>query len=155
MTPLNLCIRYCNGTLQALLLCSGEIIAIHFENQILSGIFKYTLSHLIDHELDLAIFNDKYRNDETGAPAYDSKIFLKIIHFAYSLVITSSRRIARACHENVIFKALSADTRPHFTTIADFISGMDKEIVQLFSKSCWSVMTRGLSAGRCSPLTGC
>ncbi len=28
--------------------------------------------------------------------------------------------------------ALSADTRPHFTTVADFISGMDKEIVQLF-----------------------
>ncbi|BCL61972.1 hypothetical protein DGMP_26650 [Desulfomarina profundi] len=28
--------------------------------------------------------------------------------------------------------ALSADSRPHFTTIADFISSMDKDIVSLF-----------------------
>jgi len=28
--------------------------------------------------------------------------------------------------------ALSADTRPHFATIADFIATMDKEIIHLF-----------------------
>ena len=28
--------------------------------------------------------------------------------------------------------ALSADSRPHFTTIAEFISSVDKEIVSLF-----------------------
>ena len=28
--------------------------------------------------------------------------------------------------------ALSADTRPHFTTIADFISSMDKEVIHIF-----------------------
>lgn len=32
----------------------------------------------------------------------------------------------------LIFMALSADIRPHFTTIADFISSMDKEISHLF-----------------------
>ena len=32
----------------------------------------------------------------------------------------------------MIFMALSADTRPHFTTIADFTSSMDKEIIYLF-----------------------
>jgi hypothetical protein len=31
-----------------------------------------------------------------------------------------------------LFMALSCDTRPHFTTIADFISTLDKEIVRLF-----------------------
>jgi transposase len=110
----------------------GKFIPIHFEKQILPGTFEYTLSHLIDNELDLSIFDCRYRNDETGATAYDPRILLKIILYAYSRGIVSSRRIAQACRENIIFMALSADTRPHFTTIADFISSLDREIVHLF-----------------------
>ena len=110
----------------------GKFIPIHFEKQILPGTFEYSLNHLIDHELDLAFFDERYRNEETGAPAYDPRILLKIVLFAYSRGIVSSRRIAQACEENIIFMALSADTRPHFTTIADFIAGMDKEIIHLF-----------------------
>jgi hypothetical protein len=57
---------------------------------------------------------------------------LKVILFAYSRGIISSRRIAQACEENVVFMALSADTRPHFTTIAEFISSMSEEITSVF-----------------------
>jgi len=110
----------------------GKFIPIFFEKQILPGTFEYSLNHLIDHELDLSIFEDRYKNEETGAPAYDPRILLKIVLFAYSRGIVSSRRIAQACEENIIFMALSADTRPHFTTIADFVATMDKEIVHLF-----------------------
>ena len=41
-------------------------------------------------------------------------------------------RIAQACEENIIFMALSCDTKPPFTTIADFFAAMDKEIVHFF-----------------------
>ena len=109
-----------------------KFIPIRFSKQILPGTFEYTLNYLIDNELDLSIFDERFKNDETGAPAYDPKILLKIILYAYSRGIISSRRIARACRENVVFMALSADTRPHFTTIANFISTMDKEVVKLF-----------------------
>jgi transposase len=68
----------------------------------------------------------------TGAPAYDPAVLLKIILYAYSRGITSSRKIEQCCRENIIFMALSADTQPHFTTIADFISTLDSEIVKLF-----------------------
>jgi len=110
----------------------GKFIPVHFEKQIIPGTFEYSLNHLVDHELDLSIFDERYRNEETGATAYDPKILLKIILFAYSRGITSSRRIAQACEENIIFMALSCDTKPHFTTIADFVSTMDKEITRLF-----------------------
>jgi transposase len=110
----------------------GKFIPIHFANQILPGTFEYTLNHLIDHELDLALFDERFRNDATGAKAYDPRILLKIVLYAYSRGIVSSRRIEQACRENVIFMALSADTRPHFTTIADFVSSLDKEIIHLF-----------------------
>jgi transposase len=32
----------------------------------------------------------------------------------------------------VVFMALSADTRPHFTTIAGFVAELEQEIVELF-----------------------
>ena len=110
----------------------GQFIPVYFKKQIQKGTFEYTLNYLVDNELDLSIFDQRFRNDETGAPAYDPRILLKIILFAYSRGITSSRAIARCCEENVLFMALSANSRPHFTTIADFVSNMDKEVVSLF-----------------------
>ena len=109
-----------------------KFIPVSFHKQILPGTFEYTLSYLIDHELDLSVFDTRYCNDETGAPAFDPAVLLKIIIYAYSRGITSSRKIEQACRENIIFMALSADTQPHFTTIADFISTMENEIVFLF-----------------------
>jgi transposase len=67
----------------------GEFVSVYFEDQILSGTFEYTLSRLIDSDLALSIFDERCRNDETGAPAYDPRILLKIILFAYSRGITS------------------------------------------------------------------
>ena len=109
-------------------------LPVSFSEQVLPGTFEYTLNYIIDKEVDLSPFDERIKNDETGAPAYDPAIFLKIILYAYSRGIISSRRIARLCRENVVCMALSADTRPHFTTIANFISTMDKEIVPLFTK---------------------
>jgi transposase len=110
----------------------GKLIPISFDKQILPGTFEHTLNYLIDHELDLAIFDARYINDMTGAPAYDPAVLLKIVLYAYSRGITSSRKIEQCCRENIIFMALSCDTCPHFTTIADFISTLDSEIVKLF-----------------------
>jgi transposase len=110
----------------------SKLIPISFDKQILPGTFEHTLNYLIDHELDLAIFDARYINDMTGAPAYDPAILLKIVLYAYSRGITSSRKIEQCCRENIIFMALSCDTCPHFTTIADFISSLDSEIVKLF-----------------------
>lgn len=110
----------------------GQFIPVFFKKQIQKGTFEYTLNYLVDNELDLSIFDGRFSNDETGAPAYDPRILLKIILFGYSRGITSSREIAKCCEEYIVFMALSANSRPHFTTIADFISSMDKEITHLF-----------------------
>src|SRR5262245_64965032 len=87
----------------------SKLIPIAFSNQILPGTFEYTLNHLIDKEFDLSVFERRYHNDKTGAPAYDPAILLKIILYAYARGITSSREIERCCQENIIFMALSAD----------------------------------------------
>jgi len=113
----------------------GKFIPVIFDKQILPGTFEYTLSYLIDHEVDISIFETRYRNDETGAPAYDPALLLKIILYAYSRGIVSSRKIAQCCQENIIFMALLADTRPHFTTIAEFVSTSGKLWCQVLQVS--------------------
>jgi transposase len=133
----------------------GKYIPICFEKQIQPATFEYTLNHLIDHELDLSIFDNRFRNDQNGAPAYDPKILLKIILFAYSRGIVSSRNIARCCEENIIFMALSADTRPHFTTIADFVSSIDNEIVKLFQEVLLVCDEQGLIGKEMFAIDGC
>ena len=133
----------------------GKFIPIHFSKQILQGTFEYTLNYLIDNELDLSIFDKKYKNDDTGAPAYDPAILLKIVLYGYSKGIVSSRKIAQCCCENIIFMALSADTRPHFTTIAELISRMDKEIVQLFRDILLICDDQGLIGKEMFAIDGC
>jgi transposase len=109
-----------------------RLLPVSFERQILPGTFEYTLNKLIDEDIDLSVFEARYCNDETGAPAYDPALLLKIILYAYSKGVTSSREIAQLCRDNVMFMALSADTAPHFTTIADFIARLEAEIVSVF-----------------------
>ena len=133
----------------------GKFIPVHFDKQILHGTFEYTLHYLIDNEIDLSIFDARYNNDETGAPAYNPAILLKIILYAYSRGITSSRKIAQCCEENIIFMALSADTRPHFTTIADFISSMDGESIRLFLEILLICDEMGLIGKEMFAVDGC
>ena len=133
----------------------GKFIPIHFDKQIIPGTFEHTLHYLIDNEIDLSMFDLRYQNDHMGAPAYDPAILLKIILYAYSRGITSSRKIARCCEENIVFMALSADTRPHFTTIADFISSTDQEIIRLFLQVLLTCDEMGLIGKEMFAIDGC
>ena len=133
----------------------GKFIPINFDKQILHGTFEHTLHYLIDNDLDLSAFELCYKNDETGAPAYDPRILLKIVLYAYSKGITSSRKIADCCNDNVIFMALSADTRPHFTTIADFISSHDQETINLFLEVLLICDKMGLIGKEMFAVDGC
>ena len=109
-----------------------KMLPVSFDDQILPGTFEYAVSYIVEHELDLSIFNERYRNDDGGRPAYDPSILLKILIVAYSRGVTSSRQIERLCRENVVFMALSADIQPHYTTIACFLSVPPASFARLF-----------------------
>jgi transposase len=109
-----------------------KLLPVSYERQILAGSFEHTLSYLIDEKIDLSVFEAQYHNDVTGAPAYDPAILLKIVLFAYSKGVIHSRKIEALCRENVVFMALAADTQPHFTTIAAFISSSSEQIGRIF-----------------------
>jgi len=113
---------------------SPRFIAVDLERQLLPGTFEHALNYLIDHRLDLSRFDTRYKNDLTGASAYPPAMLLKVVLFAYSRGIVSSRGIERACREHVTFIALSGDSAPHFTTFADFVSTLGNEIGPLFKE---------------------
>jgi transposase len=133
----------------------GLFLTVDLSEQIMDGTFEYTLSHLIDYKLDLSIFDEKYKNDETGATAIQPKILLKIILFCYSMGVISSRKIAKMCETNMIVKALADDTEPHYTTISNFISGMSGEIEKIFSEVLLFSGSMGLIQGRMFAIDGC
>ena len=54
-----------------------KMVAISCDRQIIPGTFEHTLSDVID-SLDMSIFDDRYHNDKTGAPAYDPRVLLKL-----------------------------------------------------------------------------
>jgi len=131
------------------------MLPIDFERQILPGTFEHSLHYLVDNELDLSLFDSKFNNDATGRPAYDPAILLKIILLAYSRGVTSSRKIEALCRENVVFMAISADSRPHFTTIADFISNSHDPIADLFQQVLMTCDALGLIGQEMFAVDGC
>ena len=132
-----------------------KMIPVSFQQQILPGSFEYSLAWLVDNELDLTAFDQHYKNDDTGRPAYDPKLLLKIVIFAYSKGITGSRRIERLCRENITFMALSFDSQPHYTTIADFISRSPQAIAELFTQIVLMCDQLGLIGKEMFAIDGC
>jgi len=123
---------------------SPRFIAVDLQRQLLPGSFEHALDHLIEHELDLSGFDARYRNDQTGASAYPPAMLLKVVLFAYSRGLVSSRGIERACREHITFIALSGDSAPHYTTLAAFVSGLGDDIAKLFAQVLYLCDREGL-----------
>lgn len=131
------------------------MVPVSFDRQILPGSFEHSVNYLVDRKLDLSIFDSKFKNDDTGRPAYDPAVLLKIVLLAYSRGVTSSRKIEALCRENVVFMAISADSRPHFTSIANFISGCPEQIAQLFQQVILVCDDLGLIGKEMFAVDGC
>nr|WP_250656286.1 transposase [Alkalimarinus coralli] len=132
-----------------------SMVVINYQDQLQPSTFEHTIHYLIDNKLDLSVFYPKFKNDDQGRPAYDPAILLKIILFAYSKGITSSREIEWCCQTNIIFKALSCDTVPHFTTIANFVSSRSEEIEGLFEQILLICSEQGLLGNELFAIDGC
>ena len=110
------------------------MVPVSLEEQLIPGTLEYAIHHVVEERLELSIFDDRYSNDETGRKAIDPKVLIKIVLFGYSRGLISSRSLERACKENITFMALSCGQKPDHSTIAAFVSSLDKEIAELFTK---------------------
>jgi len=130
------------------------MLPISLEDQLTPGTLEFGIHTVVETCMDLSVFDEKYKNDETGRFAYDPKVLLKIVLFAYSRGLTGSRRIEQACRENVVFMALACGQKPDHSTIAAFISSMKHEIMPLFRDVLMVCEEEGLLGGSFFALDG-
>jgi transposase len=71
-------------------------------------------------QVDLAPFYRAHRDDGHGHPAYDPKLLLGVLLYAYCVGVRSSRQIERRCHEDIAFRVLAANQAPDHVTTARF-----------------------------------
>ena len=77
------------------------------------------ISDVVDTMLDLDCIYDSY-TEAAGAPPYDPAMMLKLLLFAYSIGVTSSREMERRCHTDVAFRWLSANAAPDYRSLSRF-----------------------------------
>jgi transposase len=77
------------------------------------------IADVVDEMLDLSSVYDSYVSS-SGAPPYDPTMMLKLLLYAYSTGVTSSREMERRCHVDVAFRWLAANTAPDYRSIARF-----------------------------------
>jgi transposase len=131
------------------------LIPVFLQEQLMSGTLEFAIHTLVEGRMDMSVFDDKYQNDETGRRAYDPKILLKVVLFAYSRGLISSRQIERACRENVTFMAMSCNQRPDHSTIATFVSSLKDQIKPLFRDVLLVCDQEGLLGGTFFAIDGC
>jgi transposase len=84
-----------------------------------AGHLAWFILEVVD-QLDLAPFYLAHRDDGHGHPAYDPKLLLGVLLYAYCLGVRSSRQIERRLTEDLAFRVLAANQLPDHVTIARF-----------------------------------
>jgi transposase len=93
-------------------------------------------------QLDLAAIYVDYRADGRGRPAHDPGMMVALLLYAYAIGERSSRRIERACEQDLAFRVICANRVPDHTTISRFrgrhqdaLAGLFTEILRLCAEA--------------------
>jgi transposase/stalled ribosome alternative rescue factor ArfA len=113
------------------------------------------MSEFIDTKVDFSRFDQGYNNDETGAPAYEPRILMKIVLYGYSQGLYSSRDLHNLCRNHITMKALAENQEPYWTTIARFISGNGEEITKIFTEVLYFCNELNLIGKKMFAVDGC
>src|SRR3990172_1153396 len=83
------------------------------------GHLAFFVSDAID-AMDLSAFEARYGTEGPGKQAFDPRMMVKVLVYAYATGTFSSRKIAAKLHEDVAFRVLAADNFPAHRTMAEF-----------------------------------
>jgi len=131
------------------------LVPVCLKEQLLPGTLEYTIHMLIDGHVDMSVFEENYNNDDTGRRAYDPKILLKAILFGYARGLLTSRKIEKACRENITFMALTCGQAPDHSTVAAFVTSMKDQVMRIFQDILLYCDENGLLGGTSFSVDGC
>ncbi|MEA3239273.1 MAG: IS1182 family transposase [Candidatus Bipolaricaulota bacterium] len=75
---------------------------------------------LLEQRGQLEGFYEGYRRDGWGHPAYHPRMLVKVLVYGHCVGVTSSRKLAAGCENDVALRYLTANQQPDFRTISDF-----------------------------------
>lgn len=116
-----------------------QLLPQDLESKVTSDHIARLISKVVD-DMNLSSIEQTYSSD--GQHAYDPKMLLKILTYAYSLGLHGSRRIAERLKEDLVFMWLSGRNTPDFRTISDFRKeklGDFKKIFEQILNTCFSM----------------
>ncbi|MFZ1061450.1 MAG: transposase, partial [Candidatus Rokuibacteriota bacterium] len=77
------------------------------------GHLAFFISDVVDG-LDLSGIYQVYEREARGYPPYHPALMVKVLLYGYATGVRASRRLARACVEDVGFRVLAANQTPDF-----------------------------------------
>ena len=94
-------------------------------------------------ELDLEEIHAVYRQkDPRGEKAYDPRMMVVLLLYAYCVGLPSSRKIEKACWEDAAFRVLTGNQQPDHSRISDFrrrhldaLAGLFVQVLRLCQKA--------------------
>ena len=89
---------------------------------------------LLEQRGELNAFYEGYRRDGWGHPAYHPRMLVKVLVYGHCIGVTSSRKLAAGCENEVALRYLTANQQPDFRTISDFRNKHLAELDGLFVK---------------------
>src|SRR5512142_550675 len=85
-------------------------------------------------EMDLGSFYAAYRADGHGRAAYEPSVMVRLILYAFSTNVRSSRGIECHCRQDVAYRVITANLVPDHATIARFIDRHQVALAGLFAE---------------------
>ena len=98
-------------------------------------------------QMDLDRFTEGYRLGAAGRAPYDPAMLVALLLYAYARGVRSSRRIERACFEDVAFRVIACQRTPDHSTIAEFRRRHELDIAELFDDVLGLCREAGLVSG--------
>lgn len=86
------------------------------------------------NELNLDPIYELYDASKGGQPAYNPRMMVGLLLYAYCMGMPSSRKIEQASYHSIPFRVLTANQHPDHDTIADFRSRHLKALSALFTE---------------------
>lgn len=95
--------------------------------------FVWFVISVVD-ELDVSEFEDRHRLGGAGRAAFDPRMLLSLLIYAYAVGQRSSRQIERLCSTDVGFRVICAQDAPDHTTIARFRQVHHRGVESVFTQ---------------------
>ncbi|MCP4552853.1 MAG: hypothetical protein GY834_12615 [Bacteroidetes bacterium] len=112
----------------------GEFLSINIEDQFDNNSREYHIKNFIDRHVEMKMFEEHYKNDETGRKGKHPKDMISAILYGYITGNRASRNIEEYLQTHIGFMYVANRLRVDHSVICDFKNRFNPIIEELFAR---------------------